>query len=163
MIPATQQPEENCMKKPQLPNSCVMRLLQESDAEQEADRLSSGVTSSDPEALREEMSSRLGADFSAVRFHTDTASISRSRSMGAKAWTRGNDVYFGRGGFNPTIAAHELVHTVQQGAVRGAVSRSIPLGAVQMWPDEDEKNDINTDDLADAKKTGVDPLEGVLG
>ena len=142
MVPATQLPAEDWMKKQQLPNSCVMRLLQESGAEQEADRLPSGVTSSDPESLREEMGSRLGADFSAVRFHTDTASISRSRSIGAKAWTRGNDVYFGKGGFDPAVAAHELVHTVQQGAVRGAVSRSVPLGAVQMWPDEEKKNDI---------------------
>ncbi len=136
--------------------------MEESSAEREEDALSSGVTSTDPTSLREEMGSRLGADFSGVRFHDDDASVSRSMSMGARAWTRGSDIYFGRGGFDPTVAAHELVHTVQQGAVHGSVSQSMPLGAVQMWDEDDEKDKINADSLADAKKSGVDPLEGVL-
>ena len=107
------------------------------------------------------MGSRLGADFSRVRFHDDSASKSRSRSMGARAWTRGSDVYFGRGGFDPQVAAHELVHTVQQGAVRGNVSQSMPSGVIQLWPDEDDDK-INKDSVKDAKKSGVDPLESTL-
>lgn len=111
-------------------------------AEAEADRLSAGVTATAPDALRQEMGRRLGADFSGVRFHTDDGSAAKADRMGARAWTRGGDVYFGTGGFDPAVAAHELVHTVQQGAVEGApaggaagaVSESAPMGAVQMWP-----------------------------
>ena len=67
--------------------------------------------------------------------------------MGARAWAQGRDVYFGRGGFEPSVAAHELVHTVQQGAVKGNVSRSMPTGAVQLLPDdEDDKIKIKKED-----------------
>ena len=86
-----------------------------------------------------EMGGRLGADFSPVRVHRDSASAGRGRAMGARAWTQGRDVYFGRGGFEPSVMAHELVHTVQQGAVRGNVSASMPLGAVQLLPDDEEE------------------------
>ena len=161
MLPASRHVREVDSCKPQFPNSLVMRVMQESGAEREADSLSSGISSSDPDALREEMGSRLGADFSRVRFHDDSASMSRSRSMGARAWTRGSDVYFGRGGFDPQVAAHELVHTVQQGAVRGNVSQSMPSGVIQLWPDEDDDK-INKDSVKDAKKSGVNPLESTL-
>ncbi len=129
-----------------LPNSLVMRIMQESDAEGEADRLSDGVTSTSPSALKQEMGERLGADFSNVHFHTDINSIQRSAALNAQAWTQGRDVYFGKDGFNPAIAAHELVHTVQQGAVRGNVSQSVPMGAVQLKPngeDQTEEDEID--------------------
>ena len=121
-----------------LPNSLVMRIMEDPAAAQEADRLSSGVTSRTPGSVMKEMGGRLGADFSSVRFHSDSSSLSKGRAMGARAWAQGHDVYFGRGGFEPAVAAHELVHTVQQGAVKGNVSRSMPTGAVQLLPEDEE-------------------------
>ena len=118
---------------PGTPN-CVMRELadqQISAAEEEADRLSGGIASGTPDFVRREMGSRLGSDFSSVRFHSGPESIRKSDSMGARAFTRGSDVWFGRGGFEPSVAAHELVHTVQQGAVSGHVDRSVSYGTVQ--------------------------------
>ena len=117
-----------------LPNSLVMRIMEEPEAEKEADRLSQGISSQTPEDIMREMGSRLGADFSDVRFHTDPGSAEKGEQMGACAWAQGRDVYFGKGGFEPAIAAHELVHTVQQGAVDGNTSESIPMGAIQMKP-----------------------------
>ena len=120
-----------------VPNSAMLDMLdnQIPAAEREADRLSAGVTASDPEALKAAMSARLGADFSGVRFHTDGAAVQRAEEMGARAWTQGRDVYFGAGGFDPTVAAHELVHTAQQGAVEaGTPTMSVQSGTVQMWP-----------------------------
>ena len=140
-IPADQSGES---KEQTLPNSLVMRVMEDQQAENEADKLSQGVTSSTPDALREEMGSRLDADFSDVQFHSDSLSMKRSQAMGAKAWARGRDVYFGKGGFDPQVAAHELVHTVQQGAVKGDASVSMPYGAVQL--DEDDDNKINRTD-----------------
>ena len=154
--------ETRPQKKETLPNSLVSRIMEEDGAEYEAYRLSRGVSSTTPDELREEMGSRLGTDFSSVRFHSDAMSADRSQALGARAWTRGRDVYFGKGGFDPRIAAHELVHTVQQGAVHGNVSESMPMGAVQLWPNEDEEDDINTDSIKDAKKAKVDPLESTL-
>ena len=142
--------EERFTSGPQLPNSLIMRIMEDPQAEQEADQLSLGVRSRTPDMLMREMGSRLGADFSSVRFHDDPDSVGKSRAMGARAWAQGRDVYFGRGGFEPSVAAHELVHTVQQGAVKGNVSRSMPTGAVQLLPDdEDDKIKIKKDEDED--------------
>ena len=64
------------------------------------------------------MGSRLGSDLSSVHFHSGPNSIRKNEDLGSRAYTQRNDVYFGRGGFEARVAAHELVHTVQQGAVR---------------------------------------------
>ena len=46
------------------PNSAMLALMNQRPlAEQEADRLSEGVTSMTPDTLRREMGERLGADF----------------------------------------------------------------------------------------------------
>ncbi len=109
-------------------------------AEAEADRLSASVTAGSPEAVKAAMGRKLGADFSGVRFHTDAAAAARSKTMGARAYTSGADVYFGAGGFDPSVAAHELVHTVQQGMVEsGAATVSTPVGGIQMEPDEEAR------------------------
>lgn len=64
----------------------------------------------------------LGADFSNVHVHTDAKSDSLNRSLSAKAFTLGNDIFFSQGAYNPgthggkELLAHELTHVVQQGA-----------------------------------------------
>lgn len=110
-------------------------------AEKEADRLSSAIQASTPAGVKSAMGTRLGTDFSNVRFHIDDASAARTDAIGARAYTAGNDIYFGRMGFEPSVAAHELVHTVQQGAVSsaGGVSESAPPGGVQMRPLDGQK------------------------
>ena len=120
---------------PGTPNSVMREMLEErgDPAEAEANRLSAGITRGTPNSVRREMGSRLNADFSSVHFHEGSESVRQNESMGSLAYTRGSDVYFGRGGFNPMIAAHELVHTVQQRAVPGHVSQSVAFGTVQMW------------------------------
>lgn len=118
------QPDANPRPQPQIPQ-----------AEAEADRLSASVSAASPEGVKADMGRRLGADFSGVHFHTGGAAQTKADAMGARAFTSGTDVYFGDGGFDPAIAAHELVHTVQQGAVdSGTSTLSTPLGGVQMWP-----------------------------
>ena len=79
-----------------------------------------------PEGLRAQMEGSFGHDFSNVRLHTDSAAADMSRSINAKAFTHGNDIYFNQGQFQPNtpagqhLIAHELTHTVQQG---GKVAR----------------------------------------
>ncbi len=124
---------------PGLPNSVMREMLapQIPAAEEEADRLSAGVRYGSPNTVRRQMGDRLGADFSFVRFHSGPDSIRRNEAMGSRAYTRGNDVYFGRGGYQPSLAAHELIHTVQQGAIPGRVSQSVPTGTIQRDPNDD--------------------------
>ena len=103
-------------------------------AEREANRLSEGISASSPQGVISEMGDRLGADFSGVRFHTGASAAKQADAEDARAYTSGSDIYFGEGGFSPDIAAHELVHTVQQGAASGNVSESAPYGTVQRVP-----------------------------
>ncbi len=103
--------------------------------ESEADGLSAGVRAKAPDALKQEMGGRLGADFSGVRFHTDGTAKEHAAAMGARAFTSGGDVYFGEGGFEAGVAAHELVHTAQQGAVQSAAPVAVAaFGGIQMQP-----------------------------
>jgi hypothetical protein len=86
-----------------------------------------------PPKLQSEMGAFLGADISQVRVHADADAAELSRSIGAEAFTTGKDIYFGAGTYDPSskkgqhLIAHEVVHTVQQGAVRRqGISRRIP-------------------------------------
>ncbi|MEO1401706.1 MAG: DUF4157 domain-containing protein [Cyanobacteria bacterium J06635_1] len=72
-------------------------------------------------SVQTKMESAIGADFSGVRIHTGTQADQLSRSIQAKAFTTGKDVFFKQGEYNPNsrsgqeLLAHELTHTVQQG------------------------------------------------
>lgn len=86
-----------------------------------------------PGALRGEFEGFFGADLGGVRVHADGNAAALSRSLGAEAFTVGNDVFFGAGRFAPDSAggrdllAHELTHVVQQG---GAAGRRVDSNAV---------------------------------
>ena len=74
-----------------------------------------------PDDTRGMMESKMGYDFSNVNVHTDSTSDALNRSVSAKAFTTGSDVYFSGGAYNPgskdgqQLLAHELTHVVQQG------------------------------------------------
>lgn len=65
---------------------------------------------------------RFGHDFSAVRVHSGSGAAVAARAIDAQAFTVANRVVFGDGQFAPQdtagrrFLAHELTHTVQQGA-----------------------------------------------
>jgi membrane protein implicated in regulation of membrane protease activity len=69
------------------------------------------------------MEPRFGVDFGDVRIHTDDEAAHISRQINAKAFTHGQDIYFGAGRYTPAsdagkrLLAHELTHVVQQGGV----------------------------------------------
>ena len=75
-----------------------------------------------PPSLRAELEPRLGADFSEVRVHTDPEAAEAAHALDAIAFTTGRHLVFGRGAYDPfgrsgkRLIAHELAHTVQQGA-----------------------------------------------
>jgi len=64
---------------------------------------------------------RFGTDFSTVRMHHDTEANNLSRAINARAFTLGNDIFFGAGEYRPgdaggrLLMAHELTHSLQQG------------------------------------------------
>jgi hypothetical protein len=85
---------------------------------------SKGSGSALPDSTRNFMETRFGADFSGVRIHTGSTAVQMSRDIHAQAFTHGNDVYFNNGKYAPhtpeggMLLAHELTHTIQQGASR---------------------------------------------
>lgn len=73
-----------------------------------------------PDTLMRKFEASLGADLSGVRVHTGAPSADAAASVGAKAYTMGQDIHFGAGQFDPSssggehLLAHEVAHTVQQ-------------------------------------------------
>jgi hypothetical protein len=84
-----------------------------------------------PVPLRARIEPRMGADFSAVRIHTDAQADTLSQSIHARAFTSGRDIFFRHGEYDPhgpagqRLIAHELTHVMQQ---NGSDVRR-PLGA----------------------------------
>jgi Domain of unknown function (DUF4157) len=76
-----------------------------------------------PAETSERFGSGLGDSLADVRVHTDETADTLARSVSARAFTTGSDVYFARGEYRPgssagdRLLAHELSHVVQQ---RGA-------------------------------------------
>jgi hypothetical protein len=71
-------------------------------------------------ALRAEMEARFGADFGAVRVHTDGLAQRSADAQLARAYTIGPHIVFNQGRYAPhtgegrQLLAHELAHVVQQ-------------------------------------------------
>lgn len=62
------------------------------------------------DAWRAEMEARLGADFSDVRIHDDSAARASAAEVGARAC----HIVIGDGGEDGHTLAHELTHVIQQ-------------------------------------------------
>jgi hypothetical protein len=69
--------------------------------------------------VQRRMQSAFKTDFSAVRVHDDETSATLNRTISARAFTTGNDIFFGKGQYAPhtpqgeRVLAHELAHTLQ--------------------------------------------------
>jgi hypothetical protein len=80
------------------------------------------------------MANRFGADFSDVRVHAAARAADSAAELNASAYTVGRDVVFGAGRYDPAgdhgrrLLAHELTHTLQQGAARPFVQRDTAPG-----------------------------------
>jgi hypothetical protein len=81
-----------------------------------------------PEAVRGVFEAKFQRPFNDVRIHDDAGADNAARSIDALAFTRGNDIYFRSGAYDPVTAAgkrllaHELAHVVQQ---RPGVNRKV--------------------------------------
>jgi hypothetical protein len=89
-----------------------------------------------PAPVRNFMEPRFGADFGNVRIHTGEAAAAQSARLNANAFAVGQHVFFGRGQYQPDTAsgkeliAHELTHTIQQGAAP-QIKRSAALAVTE--------------------------------
>jgi Domain of unknown function (DUF4157) len=73
-------------------------------------------------ATRTFMEPRFGCDFGCVRIHADDKAAASAQALGARAYTLGRHIVFGRAESSPAdpaarqLMAHELTHVIQQQA-----------------------------------------------
>jgi hypothetical protein len=88
-----------------------------------------------PESIQQDASKKLGRKFNDVRIHTDETADKLSRTVSARAFTIGKDIFFKGGVFSPTSSAgretliHELTHVVQQSGSKTSSGGKLKLGA----------------------------------
>lgn len=92
-----------------------------------------------PAAVQDKMEGAFGTDFSDVRVHVGA----QPRELGALAYTRGSDIHFAPGRFDPASSAgqellgHELAHVIQQRAGASRVARAVVVdGGLEAEADE---------------------------
>ncbi len=87
-------------------------------------------------AARTFMEARFGQDFSRVRVHKDAQAAKSARAVNALAYTRGQNIVFGAGQYQPAttsgqkLLAHELTHVLQQSESGASHQVHLDLGAV---------------------------------
>ena len=103
-----------------------------------ADADLSGGGSPLPEGLMDSMEQSLGASFSGVRLHTDAGADRASRQISARAFTRGQDIYFRGGEYSPDtregqhLIAHELAHVAAgDGGIHRAPDHTTPTSTLR--------------------------------
>ncbi len=108
-----------------------------------------GGGSSLEEHRRPEMENLLGTSFKDVRVHTDGESGALNQRLGAKAFTTGNDIFFGEGAHpgDKRLLAHELTHVVQQ--------RSMSSGGPMHVGPADDAFEREADNVAAALSSGA--------
>ena len=85
---------------------------------------------------RSSLESAFGYDFSQVKIHTNEEADIINRSVNAKAFTTGKDIYFRQGAYQPDtiqgkhLLAHELTHVVQQSGGKVQMSIEADRGTV---------------------------------
>ncbi|MGK0276052.1 MAG: hypothetical protein ACI9N0_002440 [Ilumatobacter sp.] len=90
-----------------------------------------------PDGIRSKMETGFGADFGNIRVHEGAQATDLNNRIQAKAFTTGNSIFFRDGlpdmssSSGQELLAHELTHTLQQGA---AVQRSSETIQRWNWP-----------------------------
>jgi hypothetical protein len=106
-------------------------------------------------AARAFLEPRFGHDFSGVRLHTDAKAAESARAVNALAYTVGRDVVFGQERYaseapaGRELLAHELAHTIQQGAKSNAMQTQLTID------DPESLAEKEADDTAERVITGA--------
>ena len=89
------------------------------------------------------MSTLFDFDFSKVKVHADGAAARKASALQSRAFTRGPDIFFNRGQYDPDTPAgrqligHELTHVVQQSHLPSGDRVGLPLQCASMISDQE--------------------------
>jgi hypothetical protein len=120
--------EEIQMKSLRVPQEAIAGREASTDLDTAINSARGGGQALD-EGLQRSIGQAMGADFSGVKVHTDSQADQLNKSIQAKAFTTGQDVFFRQGAYEPgsrggqELIAHELTHVVQQSG--SAVQRKL--------------------------------------
>jgi len=113
---------------------------------------------------RARVENAVGSDLGGVRVHTDAAAADAANALGARAFTVGQDMFFGQGQYGTQstegqrLIAHEAAHTVQQGGGSAGAQRvqrngkGTAKGNTKATPSKDAKDP--------AKNEPIERIEG---
>ena len=110
-------------------NNCACHAPQNLEVQLKQSKSSGQPISSN---IRRPLERAFGANFQSVRIHTDSKAVQMNKQLHAHAFTHGKDIYFNSGQYRPEskagqhLLAHELTHTLQQGAVQKIRRRAMP-------------------------------------
>lgn len=113
------------------PVSATGGTLADPQLESDIQRASNGGAPLD-NSVRAPLEQAFGTDFGQVRVHADSTADRLNRSVNAKAFTTGDNIFFRQGYYKPEssggreLLAHELAHVVQQkGGASGDASSGV--------------------------------------
>lgn len=110
--------------------------------------------------IQAQMEHGFGVNFESVKIHTDPGAVEASRQIGAQAFTTGNDIFFNSGKYNPEtgsgkkLLAHELTHTIQQ----GAVAKPSNVSAIQRTPGDLSPEEIRNEEKRQFRSRNYGPI-----
>lgn len=102
------------------------------------------------EHVRGPVEQTMGVNLSGVRVHDNAEADTLNRSLDARAFTTGTDIFFKRGEYNPASTAgqkllvHELTHVVQQNGGSQVVQRDGDKGKVKQVTGKDVDTFLDT-------------------
>lgn len=128
-----------------------------------------GQTARGPGAgdVRSAVGRKLGVNLSDARIHADSHSAEMNRALNAKAFTFGEDIFFGEGEYAPQspggrmLLAHELAHVAQQRHGGTPLIQRQPQTRV-VPPNADTMRDY-VDDLIEFLRLGAQMYRGATG
>jgi hypothetical protein len=115
---------------------------------------------------RARVENAVGSDLGGVRVHTDAAAADAANALGARAFTVGQDMFFGQGQYGTQstegqrLIAHEAAHTVQQRGGSAGAQRVQRNGKKGTAKGNSKTTPPKKSDKDPAKNEPVDRIEG---